>query len=124
MVDRGQMLLALVMGAGKTITTLSALETLKNQGEIKKALIVVPSSLKYQWEREIKKFTDSVCIVIDGTISTRKKQWRASLSATYVIINSESLKNDLADFEKHTFDAMVVDEATIQHFGKCKVSDA
>ena len=89
MVDRGQMLLALVMGAGKTITTLSALETLKNQGEIKKALIVVPSSLKYQWEREIKKFTDSVCIVIDGTISTRKKQWRASLSATYVIINSE-----------------------------------
>ena len=122
MVDRGQMLLALVMGAGKTITTLSALETLKNQGEIKKALIVVPSSLKYQWEREIKKFTDSVCIVIDGTISTRKKQWRASLSATYVIINSESLKNDLADFEKHTFDAMVVDEATIIKSAKARRS--
>ena len=98
MTDRGQMLLALVMGAGKTITTLAALETLKDQGEIKKTLIVVPSSLKYQWEREIKKFTDSSCMVVDGTISTRKKQWRASLSSTYVIINSESLKNDLADF--------------------------
>lgn len=122
MIDRGQMLLALVMGAGKTITTLSALESLKDQQEIKKTLIVVPSSLKYQWEREIKRFTDSSCTVIDGTISTRKKQWRTSLSSTYVIVNSESLKNDIADFDKHTFDAIVVDEATIIKSAKARRS--
>lgn len=113
MIDRGQMLLALVMGAGKTVTTLAAMETLLTSKEVTKVLVVVPSSLKYQWDREIKKFTDSSSIVIDGSVAARKKLWRTALSAQYVIVNPESLANDLADFEKHKFDAIVVDEATM-----------
>ena len=113
MVDRGQMLLALVMGAGKTVTTLAAMETLLESNEVKKILVVVPSSLKYQWAREIAKFTDSSCVVIDGTAAGRKKAWRTALSAQYVIVNPESLVNDMAHFEKHKFDAIVIDEATI-----------
>lgn len=113
MVDRGQMLLALVMGAGKTVTTLAALEALRSQGEITKTLIVVPASLKYQWAREIKKFTDGSCIVIDGSAASRKGQWRTSLSAVYVVVNPESLVNDIAHYERLSFDAMVVDEATM-----------
>ena len=42
MVDRGQMLLALVMGAGKTVTTIAALEKLFASDEIKKVIVVVP----------------------------------------------------------------------------------
>ena len=113
MVDRGQMLLALVMGAGKTITTIAAIENLQVSGDITKTLVVVPSSLKYQWDREIKRFTDSSCIVIDGGAAARKKLWRTAVSAQYVIVNPESLANDLAHFEKHKFDAIVVDEATM-----------
>jgi len=113
MVDRGQMLLALVMGAGKTITTIAAIESLQESGEVSKTLVVVPSSLKYQWDREIKRFTDSSCIVIDGGAAARKKLWRTAISAQYVIVNPESLANDLAHFEKHKFDAIVVDEATM-----------
>ena len=113
MVDRGQMLLALVMGAGKTVTTIAALEKLFASDEIKKVIVVVPSALKYQWSREIKKFTDSTVSVIDGSAVNRKKLWRESLSVKYVVVNPESLVNDLAHFEKHKFDAIVLDEATM-----------
>lgn len=113
MVDRGKMLLALVMGAGKTVTTLAALEALLDVKEIEKVIIIVPSSLKYQWLREINKFTTSQAVVIDGSAANRKKLWRSALSAQYVIVNPESLVNDIASFEKHKFDAIVVDEATM-----------
>lgn len=113
MIDRGQMLLALVMGAGKTVTTIAAIERLLESNEVSKTLVVVPSALKFQWAREIAKFTTSSAIVIDGAAAARKKQWRTAISAQYVIVNPESLSNDMVMFEKHKFDAIVVDEATM-----------
>ena len=47
MVDRGQMLLGLVMGAGKTVTTIACIEQLMEANEVEKCLVIVPSSLKY-----------------------------------------------------------------------------
>lgn len=113
MVDRGQVLLAMVMGAGKTPTTLSVLEHLFSISEIQKVIIIVPSSLKYQWLREIKKFTNSRAIVIDGTPKEREALWRLAINSKYVIINAELLLNDELFFKKAGFDTMVVDEATI-----------
>jgi len=113
MVDRGQMLLAMVMGAGKTPTTLATIETLLDQKEISKVCVVVPSSLKYQWLREIKKFTTSRAIVIDGTPAQREKLWRLSIGSQYIIVNPESLAKDVDHWESLHFTAMVIDEATI-----------
>jgi SNF2 family DNA or RNA helicase len=111
MVDRGQMLLGMVMGAGKTPTTLGAVETLHDNGDIDRCLVVVPASLKYQWAREIKKFTDATLTVIDGTAAQRKTQWRVSGRSRYVVVNPETLANDV----KHigVIQCMVIDEATI-----------
>ena len=113
MADRGQMLLAMVMGAGKTPTTLSAIEKLMADGEVKLTAIVVPSSLKYQWLHEIKKFTDSKAIVIDGSKAARAPLWRMAHMCKYVIVNSELLVKDEAEFKALSCDAMVIDEATI-----------
>ena len=113
MVDRGQILLAMVMGAGKTPTTLSAVEHLLDVGDIDRVIVIVPSSLKYQWLREIKKFTTSRAVVIDGTPKEREALWRLSRSAQYTIINPEMLIHDEPLFKKSAFDAMVIDEATI-----------
>ena len=113
MVERGQMLLAMVMGAGKTPTTLACIETLLEQDEISKVCVVVPSSLKYQWFREISKFTTSKAIVIDGTPAQREKLWRLAIGCQYVIVNPESLIKDLPHWNTHNFNAMVIDEATI-----------
>jgi SNF2 family DNA or RNA helicase len=113
MVERGQMLLAMVMGAGKTPTTLACIETLLEQDEISKVCVVVPSSLKYQWLREINKFTTSKAMVIDGTPKQREKLWRLSIGCQYIIVNPESLVKDLPHWESMRFNAMVIDEATI-----------
>lgn len=113
MVDRGRMLLAMVMGAGKTPTTIAALEELLAQGEVKRILVVVPSSLKYQWAREISKFTTSRSTVIDGPKTGRDPLWRKSLNSQYVIVNPELLVKDEVTAMKMGYDAMVIDEATM-----------
>lgn len=113
MTDRGQMLLAMVMGAGKTPTTIAALEDLFDRGDIDRVLIVVPSSLKYQWLREIKKFTDSTAVVIDGTPKQREALWRTGLHCKYVIVNPEVLLNDDKYLPALRMNAIVIDEATI-----------
>lgn len=111
MVDRGQMLLGMVMGAGKTPTTLGAIEALHEEGEVDRCLVVVPASLKFQWLREIGKFTDAKATVIDGTKSKRDAQWRMSTSSRYVIVNAETLANDVDKIGK--IQAVVIDESTM-----------
>ena len=113
MVDRGQMLLAMVMGAGKTPTTLAAIEDLIESEEVNKVLVVVPSSLKYQWLREIKKFTDSQAVVIDGTPKQREVLWRTAVRCDYIIVNPEVLLNDEKFVQSLRANAIVIDEATI-----------
>lgn len=113
MVDRGQMLLGLVMGAGKTVTTIAAIERLMESNDVDKCLVIVPASLKYQWMREIKRFTSSRVLVIDGSPKAREKCWRATLSADYIIVNPETLIRDMAQCLKVGIQAVVVDEATI-----------
>ena len=122
MVDRGQMMLAMVMGAGKTPTTLAAIERLFDDGEIDRVAVVVPSSLKFQWLREIKKFTNSKAIVIDGSKTARTPLWRSALRCRYVIVNPEMLVKDEKEFLSLSCDAMVIDEATIIKSPKAKRS--
>lgn len=111
MVDRGQMLLGMVMGAGKTPTTIAAVEELFTQGELDRVLVIVPASLKYQWKREISKFSDARSIVIDGPPSNRSKLWRMSRDCRYVIVNPETLANDVPHVGR--YQCVVVDEATM-----------
>lgn len=76
-------LLAYDMGTGKTPTTLAAIEKMRQQGEIRKwGTVLVPSSLKYQWQREILRFTDQVAMVVDGPPAKRAQMYR-DLELTY-----------------------------------------
>lgn len=97
MVERGKLLVAMDMGTGKTPTTIHAIETLIDAGEVGGGLIVAPASLKYQWKRQINKFTDGAnVIVVDGTPDQRKRQYiRIKNGETeYAIINYEQVLND------------------------------
>lgn len=113
MVDRGRMLLAVVMGGGKTVITINSIEVLMEQDEVSRVIVVVPASLKYQWLREINKFTNSRAVVIDGNAKIRESLWRSALRAKYVIVNPETLINDQHLFNSIRFEAMVIDEATM-----------
>lgn len=116
MVSERTLLLAFEMGLGKTPTTIAALEELIEGEEAWQGLIVVPSSLKYQWQSQIDAFTDveDAAIVIDGTKTQRKKQYAEAMLGgySYVILSYTSVVNDWDDVSQLQRDFVVLDEAT------------
>ena len=109
MVNRKQMLVAYEMGLGKTCMTIAAIEKLNLSEPV---LVVALSSLKYQWQKEIEKFSDKTSIVIDGTKPQRIKQYEECLTYNYVITNYESVVNDWDLIKELNFSAIICDEAT------------
>jgi SNF2 family DNA or RNA helicase len=108
MVDKKRILVAYEMGLGKTPMTIAAVEQLNP----KKTLVLCLASLKYQWQKEISKFSDSTSIVIDGTPKQRHQQYSDSVNFDYIIMNYEQVLNDWDIIKTFDFDAMVCDEAT------------
>jgi SWI/SNF-related matrix-associated actin-dependent regulator 1 of chromatin subfamily A len=106
LVGSKRFILADDMGLGKTTSTIiAALET-----DIKKILIICPASLKINWEREIRNYTDRSVYISEGK--------NFSTEHDFVIINYDILKNfyDLKDKEnspisKANFDLVIIDEA-------------
>ena len=121
MSERKKMLVAYEMGLGKTCMTIAALEELKESEELTKPILIIAlSSLKYQWEKEIQKFSDATTEVIDGSKSQRELKWTRGYdwqrawdaNNTYVICNYESVVNDWDFIKDFEWGAVVCDEAT------------
>lgn len=113
MVTQQKILVAYEMGLGKTPMTIAAIEQLRDNGQVTKTVLVLClASLKYQWQTEIYKFSDSDALVIDGTPAQRAKQYREAQSYEYVIMNYEQVVNDGEALKKLEFDAIICDEAT------------
>ncbi len=113
MTVRLQMLLAMVMGAGKTPTTIAALEQLMAEDVVARGLIVTPASLKFQWQKQIQKFTDTRSLVIDGNKRTRHSLYRLAHRYPYVICTYDSIINDWTLVRALPRDFVVIDEATV-----------
>ena len=112
MVGRQKMLVAYDLGLGKTVITIAACERLRELGIIDGPVLVVAlASLKYQWAKEIQKFSNSTSTVIDGTKAKRQAQIEGA-DTEYVITNYESVVNDWKEFASMQFGAIVMDEAT------------
>ena len=70
---RGRCILADEMGLGKTLQAIGTAALLHREGYISSVLIVCPTSLKYQWKREIKSFVGAEALVIEGSQPVRKE---------------------------------------------------
>src|SRR3954454_9490470 len=90
---RGRSVLRDDTGLGKTVMTLAAVELLARLRGIGKVLVVAPASVKYQWETEIRKFTDRPVQVVDGTQEQRQTQY--AQSTFYRLVNYEQATRDL-----------------------------
>lgn len=113
MVDKKKILVAYEMGLGKTPMTIAAIEELRGQAWIQRPVLVLClSSLKYQWQKEIAKFSDSSSLVIDGTKGQREKQYEQVVDYDYVIMNYEQVVNDWDVVKTFGLDAIICDEAT------------
>ena len=108
MASTKRMLVAYEMGLGKTPMTIAAIEELQP----KRTLVLCLASLKYQWKKEIEKFSDSYALVIDGSKAQRTKQYGSVEDFEYVIMNYEQVVNDWELLKGLEFDAVVCDEAT------------
>lgn len=108
MAEQRQILVAYEMGLGKTPMTIAAIEELKP----KLTLVLCLASLKYQWQKEIEKFSDSTAVVIDGTPKQRYAQYADRNNHQYIIMNYEQVVNDWDIIKQFSFSAIVCDEAT------------
>lgn len=63
------------MGLGKTVQAIANAELLRREGMVQSVIIICPTSLKYQWMAEIKRFTDSSVLAVEGDLLKRREQF-------------------------------------------------
>lgn len=108
-VEKGRCIIADEMGLGKTIQTIGAAELLRKHWGVNSVLVVCPTSLKYQWKKEIEKFCDASVLVVEGNHLTRTKQYESD--EFFKIVSYNSLANDLKILETLKTDVLIMDEA-------------
>lgn len=104
----GKSIIADEMGLGKTIQAIGTAELMKAHRFISSVLIVCPTSLKYQWKKEIERFTDSKAVVVEGNHLVRKKLYEAE--ETYKIVSYNSVCNDIKILKSLHTDFLIMDE--------------
>src|SRR5215213_7429530 len=97
------------MGLGKTPQTMAAIELLARERGVSRVLVVAPASVKYQWEGEIRKFTDRSVQVVEGLKDAREEQY--TQDAFYKLVNYEQVVRDLDLINAWRPDLVVLDEA-------------
>lgn len=106
---RGRCILGDDMGLGKTVQTLAAIEILAKRRGVQRVLVIAPASVKYQWEGEIRKFTDRPAQVIEGLRDERLEQYR--MPAFYRLVNYEQVVRDLEAINDWQPEVVILDEA-------------
>ena len=104
----GKAIIADEMGLGKTIQAIGTAELLRKEGLIGSTLILCPTSLKYQWRSEIKKFTGADVYVIEGSHLKRKESYNRP--EPYKIISYNSACNDIKILGGLQTDMLIMDE--------------
>lgn len=107
---RGRALLADEMGLGKTIQAIGACMLLKELYNIKKVLIICPTSLKVEWEDQIGKFCDESFTLVKGLRTMRFEMYKKE--SFFYIANYEQIRNDVDLIQKTLQpDIIILDEA-------------
>ena len=106
LLENDKFILALDMGLGKTSAAIIASIETKST----KTLIICPASLKQNWEREIRNYSNKPIYICEGK--------KYDDSADYVIINYDIIKNfhslktkEETIIQKSKFDLVIIDES-------------
>ena len=129
----GKSIIADEMGLGKTIQAIATAELLRKERLVSSVLIVCPTSLKYQWKREIERFVETrtaadamhrvpagrtgtstlpeeqpLALVIEGGHLQRKVQYGKDVF--YKIVSYNSMCNDVKILGSLQTDLLIMDE--------------
>ncbi len=106
----GRSILADDMGLGKTIQAIGVAQLLHEHHQVQKVLIICPTSLKYQWQSEIEKFTIATTTVIEGNYLNRQKLYKKE-DSLYKIASYNMAVNDRELINEYQPDFIILDEA-------------
>ncbi len=119
----GRSIIADEMGLGKTVQAIATAEMLCDASLAENVLVVCPTSLKYQWQREIERFVPRAStIVVEGTPDKRKQQYEST--ETYKIVSYNCIAKDIKLLEKNHFDILIMDEVQRLKNWKTQISMA
>lgn len=98
------------MGLGKTLQVITLLDS--SRKEDRHSLVVCPSSLLYNWQKEVEKFSPTLtCQAISGSATERKEQIDNIKNYDLSIITYDILKRDIEEFNDKEFYYVILDEA-------------
>ena len=128
--EKGRSIIADEMGLGKTIQAIGTAELLRREGLAEQILIVCPTSLKYQWQREIERFTKDtehspehpLTLVIEGNPLKRKEQYASDVP--YKIVSYNCMSNDVKMWGSLQTEVLIMDEVQRLKNWKTQISMA
>lgn len=136
--ERGRTIIADEMGLGKTIQAIGTAELLRRERLAEQVLIVCPTSLKYQWQREIERFVGSAAVgdwqspatdenkpltlVIEGNPMKRKEQYASDVP--YKIVSYNCMSNDVKMWGSLQTEVLIMDEVQRLKNWKTQISMA
>ncbi len=128
--ERGRSIIADEMGLGKTIQAIGTAELLRREGLAEQVLVVCPTSLKYQWQREIERFVKDtehtaehpLTLVIEGNPLKRKEQYASDVP--YKIVSYNCMSNDVKMWGSLQTEVLIMDEVQRLKNWKTQISMA
>ena len=108
-VRAGRALIGDEMGLGKTIQAIAAAELFARHFGVRRVLVICPTSLKHQWQREIARFAGRDAQVIQGLRPARERQYAEESFCK--IANYETLARDADLIGAWAPELLIVDEA-------------
>lgn len=105
-------ILADEMGLGKTLQAIIFLRKLINEKPDAKILIVSPTSLVYNWEKEFQKFAPELKYVAVAENKKKRQEIMQKFADYNIFITTYGLvRNDNDEYEDKNFEVCIIDEA-------------
>ncbi len=98
------------MGLGKTVQTLAMLQSQKEADDYGASLLIMPTSLIYNWEMEARKFTPDLKILV-YTGTTRDKDVEQFTNYDLVLTSYGIIRLDIDILKQYYFNYVILDES-------------
>lgn len=100
------------MGLGKTLQVITLLEFEKHLSGSHPSLVVVPTSLIYNWCAEVSKFAPDMSVTaVVGNKAERQELIRAGMGTDILITSYALIRRDIDDYKACAFRYCILDEA-------------
>jgi len=100
------------MGLGKTVQTLALLQSQRDSSDGQASLLIMPTSLVYNWEMESRKFTPDLRI-LNYTGINREKNIDQFQNYDLIITSYGTIRIDIELFKQYKFHYTILDESQV-----------